>query len=123
MSDSFYIHVYVSNSCLGTETSGTASPDMDPSVEIQQRTMAMDRYKGLLQLVGTYWILAVVGAFLLVFLSGEPGFLKTVYLIFFFYLILTYQVGLCLQVFVFSCDWFLKMGTHSNSFLVHIMSD
>ncbi len=76
----------------GVDGSGTSTPDGDPSVEIQQREKDMGKYKGLLQLVGTYWVLAVMGAFLLVFLSGEPGLLKTVYLIFFFYLILTYQV-------------------------------
>ena len=43
-------------------------------------------------LLSTYWILVVVAAFLLVFLSGEPSVLKTVYLIFFFLFLVMYQV-------------------------------
>jgi hypothetical protein len=40
----------------------------------------------------TYWVLAVVGAFLLVTLTGEPSALKTVYLVGFFIFMITYQV-------------------------------
>jgi len=45
-----------------------------------------------------YWVLAVVGAFLLVTLAGQPSLLKTVYLVFFFIFLITYQV--CLRWYV-----------------------
>ena len=40
----------------------------------------------------TYWILVVVGAFLLVILVGNPSLLKSVYVAFFFVFLLLYQV-------------------------------
>ena len=43
-------------------------------------------------LLSTYWVLVVVGAFLLVILTGQPSLLKTVYLIFLFVFLITYQV-------------------------------
>lgn len=46
----------------------------------------------MIRLLRTYWVLAVVGAFLLVTLTGEPSALKTVYLICFFIFMITYQV-------------------------------
>ena len=74
---------------------------MDES--IQRRVRVVDKYAGLVQLMGTYWVLAVVGAFLLVILTGDPGFLKTVYLVWFFYLIMTYQVHTYMYVCVYVC--------------------
>ena len=49
-------------------------------------------YYSMIRLLRTYWVLAVVGAFLLVTLTGEPSALKSVYLIFFFIFMITYQV-------------------------------
>ena len=49
-------------------------------------------YVSLKLLLSTYWVLVVVGAFLLVILTGQPSLLKTVYLIFFFVFLITYQV-------------------------------
>ena len=40
-----------------------------------------------------YWVLLVVAAFLLVTLSGEPNLFKTIYLVFFFVFLITYQVS------------------------------
>ena len=51
-------------------------------------------------LISSYWILVVVAAFLLVFLSGEPNVLKTVYLIFFFLFLVTYQVNHLIIVYI-----------------------
>ena len=55
-------------------------------------------YTSLKRLLSTYWVLAVVGAFLLVILTGQPSLLKTVYLVFFFIFLITYQV--CLRRYV-----------------------
>ena len=49
-------------------------------------------YTSLKLLLSTYWVLVVVGAFLLVILTGQPSLLKTVYLIFFFVFLIIYQV-------------------------------
>ena len=49
-------------------------------------------YTSLKLLLSTYWVLAVIGAFLLVTLAGQPSLLKTVYLVFFFIFLITYQV-------------------------------
>ena len=49
-------------------------------------------YMSLKLLLSTYWVLVVVGAFLLVILTGQPSLLKTVYLIFFFVFLIIYQV-------------------------------
>ena len=49
-------------------------------------------YVSLKLLLSTYWVLVVVGAFLLVILTGQPSLLKTVYLIFLFVFLITYQV-------------------------------
>ena len=49
-------------------------------------------YTSLKLLFSTYWVLVVVGAFLLVILTGQPSLLKTIYLIFFFVFLITYQV-------------------------------
>ena len=46
-------------------------------------------------LLSNYWVLVVVSAFLLLFLSGEPNMFKTIYLIFFFVFLVTYQVSFC----------------------------
>ena len=62
---------------------------MESPEHIRQRA---ELYKGLWQLVATYWILVVVGAFLLVTMTGDPSFFKLVYLLFFFYFMITYQV-------------------------------
>ena len=58
-------------------------------------------------LLSNYWVLVVVAAFLLVSLSGEPNMLKTVYLIFFFVFLITYQVslmphGVCAYMYVYT---------------------
>ena len=61
--------------------------------KVSQSELARSKiYSSLEQLLRTYWVLVVVGAFLLVFLSGDPSLLKTVYLIFFFVFLVTYQV-------------------------------
>ena len=49
-------------------------------------------YMSLKLLLSTYWVLVVVGAFLLVILTGQPSLLKTVYLVFFFVFLIIYQV-------------------------------
>lgn len=49
-------------------------------------------YSSILNVIRTYWVIAVVGAFLLVILTGEPSALKTVYLVCFFIFLITYQV-------------------------------
>ena len=100
-SRSFYILLNFTSGHVDFDTAGgseSSSPEVNLSgshgVEqsLARREYAMDKYRGLFLVVGTYWVLVVVGAFLLVFLTGQPGLLKTVYLFFFFYLILTYQV-------------------------------
>ena len=80
---------------LASPPPGRASADpADPEVETtEQRSEQVSRtYEGLVQLVGTYWVLFVVAAFLMVMLMGDPGLLKTVYVVFFFYFMITYQV-------------------------------
>lgn len=65
------------------------SPRMESPDQVAHRAQA---YEGLRQLIATYWVLLVVGAFLLVIMSGDPSFLKTIYLVFFFIFMITYQV-------------------------------
>ena len=59
-----------------------------------EQTFGAELLKCVYALLSNYWVLVVVAAFLLVFLSGEPNMLKTVYLIFFFVFLITYQVSL-----------------------------
>ena len=54
--------------------------------------VAMILYRDLLLVMRTYWVLAVVSAFLLVILVGEPSVIKSVYLLFLFIFFLFYQV-------------------------------
>ena len=73
------------------------SSDADPPSELTDSTKAANAarskiYSSIVRLLRTYWVLAVVGAFLLVTLTGEPSALKIIYLIFFFIFMITYQV-------------------------------
>ena len=65
--------------------------DEETSVTFVQEIGAGLLRNGLL-LLSSYWILVVVAAFLLVFLAGEPNLFKTIYLVFFFIFLFTYQV-------------------------------
>ena len=68
-------------------------PTSEDSPTTDQAQLARSHfYKSLKLLLSTYWVLVVVGAFLLVILIGQPSLLKTVYLIFFFVFLITYQV-------------------------------
>lgn len=69
--------------------SGGYSPDIE-SPEILRQRAAL--YEGLRQLIATYWVLVVVGSFLLVILVGDPSLFKVVYLFFFFTFLVIYQV-------------------------------
>jgi len=62
---------------------------LENSGEVEQKDQL---YRNLRQLIATYWVLPVVGAFLFVILSGEPSFLKVIFLVSFFYFMITYQV-------------------------------
>lgn len=63
-----------------------------PTTVVQR--LGSELVKSTYALLSSYWVLVVVVAFLLVFLSGEPSLLKTIYLIFFFVFLITYQVSL-----------------------------
>ena len=69
-----------------------STPDFPEIGRLEHTDERVSLTEGLKQLVGTYWVLMVVVAFLLVLMLGDPGLLKTVYLIFFFYFMITYQV-------------------------------
>lgn len=56
------------------------------------KRMSSELFRSCYTLLKTYWVLVVVAAFLLVFLTGEPNLFKTIYLIFFFVFLITYQV-------------------------------
>lgn len=56
-------------------------------------TLRSKLYHSALPLCSNYWVLLVIGAFLLVTLTGEPNLFKTIYLIFFFVFLITYQVS------------------------------
>ena len=70
--------------------SGRGTPDAE---DVETAVARAKVYKSAYRLVSTYWILLVLGAFLLVTLAGPPSLLKTVYLIFFFLFMITYQVS------------------------------
>ena len=61
-------------------------------VDTHPTGVAVILYRDLLLVMRTYWVLAVVGAFLLVILVGEPSVLKSVYLLFLFIFFIFYQV-------------------------------
>ena len=74
----------------------TDHEEADPTdSHVSQSELARSKiYSSLKELFSTYWVLVVIGAFLLVFLTGTPSLLKTIYLIFFFVFLVTYQVRL-----------------------------
>ncbi len=72
------------------ESPGTDTPDFETPEQAHQRAATV---KVLKKLVGRYWIIMVAGAFLLVSMSGDPGFIKTIYMLFFFFFMLSYQVS------------------------------
>lgn len=74
----------------GTDSPGTESPDIASPELISERAKL---YEGLRQLIATYWVLVVMGSFLLVILLGDPSLFKVVYLIFFFLFLIIYQVS------------------------------
>ena len=74
-------------------SSDTDSPELTDSVKAANAARSKI-YLSVQRLLRTYWVLAVVGAFLLVTLTGEPSALKTVYLVCFFIFMITYQVSL-----------------------------
>ena len=74
------------------EAGGTAT--VTPVQQMKSRLISNIFY-----LLSTYWILVVVGSFVLVFISGEPNLLKVVYLVFFLLFLATYQVMLYGTVF------------------------
>lgn len=71
----------------------TESVAADAASTANRKMLSSRLYVFLEEILSTYWVLAVVGAFLLVTLPGDPSLLKTVYLIFFFVFLITYQVG------------------------------
>lgn len=72
-------------------SSDTDSSELTDSVKAANAARSKI-YLSIQRLLRTYWVLAVVGAFLLVTLTGEPSALKTVYLVCFFIFMITYQV-------------------------------
>jgi hypothetical protein len=61
--------------------------------EFESRTAAFDwLYKYLQKVFMDYWALAIVMAFLLVILAGNPSILKSVYIVFLFIFLTTYQI-------------------------------
>lgn len=79
-----------------------------PTTVVQR--LGSELVKSTYALLSSYWVLVVVVAFLLVFLSGEPSLFKTIYLIFFFVFLITYQVSL-----VYTC---IRNGVYKN--YVHV---
>ena len=69
---------------------GDESPELETPEHLRQRAQL---YEGLRQVIATYWVLLVVGAFLLVFLSGDPSFFKAIYVFFFFIFMISYQAS------------------------------
>lgn len=88
------VKLFISNTSI-TYILCTSTPGRDTPVEEDPETTASRAkvYKSAYRLVSTYWVLVVLGAFLLVTLAGRPSLLKTVYLVFFFLFMITYQVG------------------------------
>lgn len=57
-------------------------------------------YASVYRLLCTYWVVVVVGAFLIVMLTGQPSVLKCVYLVCFFLFMVTYQVILLVIIII-----------------------
>ena len=74
--------------------SSADSPDEDELSESTKINQDARKhiYTTVYHLMCTYWVVVVVGAFLLVMLTGAPSALKSIYLIFFFVFMITYQV-------------------------------
>lgn len=81
-----------------------------PTTVVQR--LGSELVKSTYALLSSYWVLVVIVAFLLVFLSGEPSLFKTIYLIFFFVFLITYQVSL-----VYTC---IRNGVYKNYVRVHV---
>lgn len=69
---------------------GVAEEETTPTAAETLRTQL---YHSVLPLLSNNWVLLVIGAFLLVTLTGEPNVFKTIYLVFFFVFLITYQVS------------------------------
>ncbi len=75
----------------------------------------------------TYWIVVVLGAFLVVILVGQPSVLKTVYLVFLYVFFLIYQVSNHLyecisQIFLVSLFYFCLVHYKFPFFLLSSLS-
>ena len=64
--------------------------ELSGSTEVKKARSRL--YSSIYHLLCTYWVVVVIGAFLLVVLIGEPSVLKCVYLVGFFLFMITYQV-------------------------------
>ena len=66
--------------------------ELSGSADHEAKKARSQLYSSGYRLLCTYWVVVLVGAFLLVMLAGEPSLLKCVYLVFFFLFMVTYQV-------------------------------
>ena len=85
--------MFVHYRCAATDTPD--EHELSGSTEVKKARSRF--YSSIYCLLCTYWVVVVVGAFLLVILTGEPSALKCVYLVSFFLFMITYQVLVVLE--------------------------